>query len=376
MSEVDLAGVPLVDQHCHGLVPLPEGDLIAWRACFTESRDEGTRRDHVTTSLCYRRLLGSLASFLGCEPDEEAVLEARSRLGRGLVGRLVADAGIQTLVLDRGFPIGEVLTDDLWRAGGADTASLLRLEPLMERLVPAHASWPELRAAMAAALRDVRGQGYVGLKSIAAYRTGLEIRPWDEEEVARTLAATRRRPDGPYRIEEKPLLDALLLVALGEASRQGLPVQFHVGYGDVDADLRLGNPLHLRWVLQEPRYRGAPIVLLHHCYPYTREGAYLAAVHERVHLDLSFGIPFLGLAELEACARAALAVAPSSKLLYSSDGVWVPELHWLAARDGRRVLGRVLGECVAWGELRLGEAEAAGVAILRDNASRLYGLGA
>jgi predicted TIM-barrel fold metal-dependent hydrolase len=72
--------------------------------------------------------------------------------------------------------------------------------------------------------------------------------------------------------------------------------------------------------------------------------------------------------------RAALGVAPISKLLYSSDGIGVPELHWMGTTDGRRVLGRTLGELVAHGELRLSQAEAAGEAVLHRNALRLYRL--
>jgi predicted TIM-barrel fold metal-dependent hydrolase len=67
-------------------------------------------------------------------------------------------------------------------------------------------------------------------------------------------------------------------------------------------------------------------------------------------------------------------VAPISKLLYSSDGIGVPELHWMSAIDGRRVLGQALGELVAYGELSLSEAKAAGEDVLRGNAIRLYRL--
>ena len=72
--------------------------------------------------------------------------------------------------------------------------------------------------------------------------------------------------------------------------------------------------------------------------------------------------------------RAAFDVAPHSKLLYSSDGVGVPEIHWLSARDGRTILGTVLGERVTNGELKNVEAERMRAAVLRDNALRLYGI--
>ncbi|MFI5274640.1 MAG: amidohydrolase family protein, partial [Ktedonobacterales bacterium] len=129
-----------------------------------------------------------------------------------------------------------------------------------------------------------------------------------------------------------------------------------------------------RAVLEQRAYRGLPVVLLHEAYPYTREGAYLAAVYDRVYLDLSYATPFLSYGEMLAFTRAALGVAPTSKLLYSSDAVGLPELHWIGAIQGRRILGAALGEAVAHGELSAAEAVAAGTAVLRDNAVRLYRL--
>jgi predicted TIM-barrel fold metal-dependent hydrolase len=116
------------------------------------------------------------------------------------------------------------------------------------------------------------------------------------------------------------------------------------------------------------------VVLLHECYPYTRQGGYLAAVYQHVYLDLSYGIPLLGYGEMLSFTRQAFGVAPSSKLMYSSDGIGVPELHWISAIDGRRAIGEALGELVSRGELDLSDAEAAGESILRANATRLYRL--
>jgi uncharacterized protein len=215
----------------------------------------------------------------------------------------------------------------------------------------------------------------VALKSIVAYRTGLDVREWAGEEAEASFREFRRTSgEGPARLAHKPLLDTLLQMAFAEAARQEVPVQFHVGYGDADTDLLLGNPLHLRAVLERPDYRGMPVVLLHECYPYTREGSYLAAVYENVYLDLSYGIPFLGYGEMLSFTREALGVAPISKLLYSSDGIGVPEFHWMSAIDGRHVLGLALEELVAHDELSIPEAEAAGEDVLRRNAIRLYGL--
>ena len=379
MKALDLTQVPVVDNHCHGISQDQTfEDLASWRRAFTESTDPGMPRDHVASTIFYRRLIRTLADFLSCEPEEEAVFAARTGWDeRELTGALLRAANVDTLLLDTGFPpFEEVLpVAELGELGGCRAEPMLRLEILMEDFLAEHDSLGEVREALAAALDDIRGQGYVALKSIAAYRTGLDIREWPQEEAEESFHEYRRAAGaGSARLVHKPLLDALLHVAFTEAARQEVPVQFHVGYGDADTDLLLGNPLYLRPVLQRPDYLGMPVVLLHECYPYTRQGGYLAAVYENAYLDLSYGIPLLGYGEMLSFTRAALGVAPSSKLMYSSDGIGAPELHWMSAIDGRRVLGEALGEMVAHGELDLPEAEAAGESVLRGNATRLYRL--
>jgi hypothetical protein len=377
---VSFTDVPVVDNHCHGLVRIAEDvSPRAWRAMFTESREEAIRSEHAAAMVSYLRVMRRLAGLLGCEPLEEAVVAARRRVGaEAAIALLLEDANIDVLVVDRGFPPAEdVITDDeLHRAADVELASLLRLEPVMEQLIGGHDSVEDVRDALRLRVAEARAEGYVGLKSVAAYRSGLDIAEWTGEEVDRSFTEARAELDatGAYRLASKPLLESLLDVALREASRQELPVQFHVGYGDTDVDLLRSNPLGLRPLLESDRYRGASFVLLHECYPYTREGAYLAAVYDHVYLDLSYGIPFLGWDELLAFTRAAIAVAPTSKLLYSSDGLGVPELHWASAHDAREVLARVFSDCIARNELTSEQARGAGEDILRNNARRLYGL--
>jgi uncharacterized protein len=376
MEAVDLRDVPVVDNHCHGILRSQSfDDLVSWRRAFTESADPGMPRDHVAATAFYRRLIRTLSSFFDCEPDEEAVFTVRAgRDTTELTRELLQSANIETLLIDTGYPPPEEVLpgEELGKLADCRIQPMLRLETLMEHLLAEHGSLQEVREALAAALDDVRGQGYVALKSIVAYRTGLAVREWTEEEAENSLREFRQ--EGSARLVHKPLLDTLLHVAFAEAARQEVPLQFHVGYGDADTDLLLGNPLHLRAVLERPEYRGMPVVLLHECYPYTREGGYLAAVYENVYLDLSYGIPLLGYGEMLSFTREALGVAPISKLLYSSDGTGVPELHWMSAIDGRHVLGQALEDLVAHTELSIPEAEAAGEDVLRGNAIRLYRL--
>ena len=376
---VDLRHVTVVDNHCHGVFRSQRfDDLVSWRRAFTESADPGMPREHVASTAFYLRLIRTFAAFFDCEPEEEAVFAARAEMeGSELTGSLLRDANIEILLVDTGYPPPEEVlpASELAELAGCRVEPMLRLETLMERLLAEHGSLEEVKEALADALDDVRGQGYVALKSIVAYRTGLNVREWTGEEAEASFHDFQQAAgENSVRLAHKPLLDTLLHVAFAEAARQEVPVQFHIGYGDADTDLLLGNPLHLRAVLERPDYRGMPVVLLHECYPYTREGGYLAAIYENVYLDLSYGIPLLGYGEMLSFTREALGVAPISKLLYSSDGIGVPELHWMSAIDGRHVLGQALEDLVAHTELTISDAEAAGEDVLRGNAIRLYRL--
>ncbi len=149
-------------------------------------------------------------------------------------------------------------------------------------------------------------------------------------------------------------------------------MQFHTGFGDRDADLRLANPLHLRPVIEG--YPGVPLILLHAGWPFYQELAHLAAIYPNVWLDLSLAIPFATIG-IPAMLRDVLGMAPFSKVLFATDAFSMPEIFWLAARWGRWGLGRVLDEVVRDGLLEVDEALTAAEAILGGNARQLYRLG-
>src|SRR5437763_12664335 len=114
----------------------------------------------------------------------------------------------------------------------------------------------------------------------------------------------------------------------------------------MDIDKQLGNPLQLRAVLERHDYQTRPVVLLHDSYHYCQLGAYLATIYPHVYFDLSYAIPFLDKLEMLSFTRQALSIAPASKLMYSSDGIHIPEMHWAAAMRGRSVIGQVLSEMI------------------------------
>jgi predicted TIM-barrel fold metal-dependent hydrolase len=249
------------------------------------------------------------------------------------------------------------------------------VETFVQRLAAEAASFDDALERFDTVAGDLAGAGAVALKTIAAYRSGLRLAPVSAREAAQAWESVglEARRVAKVRLEAKPLIDFFALRALGHAARQGMVLQVHTGYGDPDLDLREANPLHLRPVLEEVAYRGAAIVLLHGAYPYTREAAFLAAVYPHVYLDISTALPPLGASELAAMLGQALAVAPASKLLLSSDGARIPEHHVLGARAARRALGQALDEAQRNGELTAVEAEELAAWPLWRTARTVYG---
>jgi predicted TIM-barrel fold metal-dependent hydrolase len=371
---MDLRSLPIVDQHAHNLLRPDAAARRPYAAAFTEGYDPDLIERHARHTLFYRRSLREVAALLGCEPTEEAVLARRTALGlEKLTEVCFRAAGLEAVLLDDGFLPDEILPV-AWHGRFVPAHRVLRLEALAEDLLTADEDFAIFLERFRAAL-DPPPPGVVALKSIAAYRTGLAVEPVSREAAAAQFAAWQRSAGaGARRLADKALVDFLLVQGLELAARHRLPVQFHTGFGDPDLDLRLANPLHLRPLLEDPRYRAAPVVLLHASYPYTREAGYLAAVYPHVYLDFGLAVPLLSVAGMRAVLGTLLELAPTTKVLYSSDAHLIPEPYYLAATWGRALLGEALEQAVRDTDLSAREADEVAAAVLAGNARALYRL--
>jgi hypothetical protein len=292
----------------------PPATLDEFRGLFSESPDP-RQWPHIATGVTYRRAIGLLAEFLGCERDERAVYERRLATDpAAYASAFLRATNTELLLLDDGYPPTDVGTawEELAAMVDIPARPVLRLE--------SH-SLEEAESA--------RERGYVALKTIAAYRGGLD------RVSAHVVAA----------------LEA------NEATGAPLPVQVHCGFGDSDLWLARADPSHLKPLIE--RFAETRFVLLH-CYPFVREAGWLAHVYGNVFFDLSLTIPHVS--RPVAALEEALELAPVSKLLYASDAARTPELYFLAARWWRDALAQVLDD----------ESDARRV--LRENAIAVYGL--
>jgi uncharacterized protein len=373
---LDLDAIPIVDNHCHSLLRRQPPDDEAFRIHLTESTFPEVARDHISTSLAYHWAIRELAVLLDCEPTPDAVHAARRDRGVEWLTREVVERGrFKTWLIDTGYGADTTYSlDELRELAPCRIEEVLRLEPLIERLILEAETFDGFLDAYRASLAGLRDRGIVGMKSVIAYRTGLHVREVERGDAAdayRTARAAGQR-DGRLRIESKPLLDFLIVIAVEESASQGVPIQFHTGLGDPDLDLTLVDPAALR-ILFADRFRAAPIVLLHTGYPYIRSLAYLAAMFPNVYADMGETILFAP-GEATEIYRELIGLAPASKLLFSTDASLVPELYWIGARIGRRALGRVLDEHIADGAIDESTALDWAEAMLWRNSEAVYSL--
>jgi uncharacterized protein len=342
-----VAEQPLVDHHCHGVL-YRDADEATLESLLSEggSFPGGSVFDS-QAGFAFRRLCPPV---LGLPPHAGLADYAARRAELGVTEvskRFLQAAGLAALCVDTGFT-PEPLTSpaELGGLAGATAHEIVRLERVAEDVAAAEGGRGGGGAAgFADAVRSAlaaRTAGAVGTKSIAAYRTGLDLdpaRPSDAEVSAaagRWLGAAGAAGSGAPRLADETLQRFLIWSGVDLA----LPVQFHIGYGDSDVDLHRCNPLLLTPLLRAIQPTGVPVMLLHN-YPFHREAGYLAQVFPHVYVDAGLATHNLGRGSPALLAEA-LELAPFGKFLYSSDAFGLPELHYLGAALFRAALSAFL----------------------------------
>ena len=364
----------LVDHHCHGVLHR-DADGATLESLLTEGPGwPGGSVFDSQAGFAFRRLCPPI---LGLPPHAELAdyTTRRAELGAAEVSRrFMVAAGLSAVCVDTGYT-PEPLTSpaELGELAGATAREIVRLERVAEDVAAAGIGAGGFADAVRSALAT-RTADAVAVKSIAAYRTGLDLNPQRPDDAEVTAAAGRwlatpGARSGLPRVFDQTLERFLIWCGVD----LGLPVQFHAGYGDSDVDLHRGNPLLLTPLLRAIQPAGVPVMLLHN-YPYHREAGYLAQVFPHVYVDVGLAAHNLG-SRATALLAEALELAPFGKFLYSSDAFGLPELHYLAAALFRRALSDFLAAGLA-GDLY---SERTVVRLARmlcaDNAKRAYGLG-
>src|SRR4051794_1014970 len=314
------------------------------------------------------------APLLDLEPHAPAdtYLARRRELGAAEVNRrLLAATGTGSFLVDTGY-LPEPITspDELAALAGGTGREVVRLEAVAEEVLAGCSA-----SGFADAFRErlaKRCADAVGVKSIAAYRVGLALegaRPSDGE-VAGAAGALLEAVDGGARLRvADPVLHRFLVWC---GIDLGLPMQFHVGYGDADVDLHRCDPLLLTDLLRATESTGVPIMLLHN-YPFHRNAGYLAQVFGHVFVDVGLAVHNVG-RRADALVAELLELAPFGKVLFSTDAFALAELYVISTALFRRALGRVLDAGIADDDWTADDAARIAAAIGAGNAARAYRL--
>lgn len=364
----------LVDHHSHGVVA-QDLSRLDFEDLITESSWPAGAGRTVFDSQVGLGVRWHCAPVLGLPPGVSPAryLARRAELGADEVNRrLLMAAGVDALLVETGYLGDGVLgVAEMGELAGARGYEVVRLETVAEQLMSSGIGSREFVDAYPAALQAAT-ETAVGLKSIIAYRHGLDFDPArpSAAEVVDAVRAWHIRDEraGRWRVDDPVLLRHLIWAGVD----RGLPLQFHVGFGDADVDLHRCNPLLMTAWLRATREL-VPAVLLLHTYPFHREAGYLAHVYPHVYADVGLALNYTGARSVAVLAES-LELTPFHKALYSSDAFGASELFFLGAHWFRRGMAQALGEWVARGDAGPGDAERIIRMVGADNARSVYGL--
>ncbi|KAN0120472.1 Amidohydrolase domain containing protein, partial [Russula decolorans] len=385
-----LRDYPAIDNHAHPLLTEENRDRLAFEGLTSEA--EGAALQDAVYTLAHTTARGNLTQLYDLPHHVlwDDVKRYRAALSYDeLCGVCFRKAKIQCILIDDGVGgVKEMGEEYQWhdRYMHSPTRRIVRVEVVAQDIISeihkmGEFWWPttllktfseKLRERLEANAKD---SNVAGFKSVVCYRTGLEVStvPNRSAETSALFDSFKHSQSNvPLRLANKPLNDLVVRVTLEIAAEYNKPVQFHTGLGDADITLTSSSPALLQpLIVANPR---TTFVLLHASYPYMREAGYLTAMYKNVFLDIGEVFPVVSRGGQEAVIRQLLELAPTNKIMWSSDGHWWPETYYLGSFQARRALSSVLQDAVKANELT--EEEAAKVAknILFHTANRVYRL--
>jgi predicted TIM-barrel fold metal-dependent hydrolase len=374
---VSISEIPLVDHHCHGVVP-DDLDRRSFEGFINEGFDpapEGTSHFDSPVGLAIRRWCAPVLELQPL-PSPDEYLARRAELGAEEVHRrFLRSAGLESLLVETGYTAAaDVLSPAaMGSLAAAPAHEVVRLEAVAEAVARRGVEAAAYPGAFARSLEEAAAEA-VGLKTVVAYRGGFGLDPTPPSAREVVDAAGRWLSKGEVpRLEDPVLLRHGIWTGVELARDRGLPLQIHAGYGDPDLTLHLANPSLLTDLLRALGELAVDVVFLH-CYPYHREAGYLAAVFPHVYFDVGQALNYTGPGARQVLSEA-MELAPFTKQLYSSDAFALAELHYLGALLFRRSLAVILEDWVRRDECSAAEADRIAELVGRANARRIYPLG-
>ncbi|EFX03677.1 extracellular developmental signal biosynthesis protein [Grosmannia clavigera kw1407] len=383
---------PVIDHHAH---PLLKPECVGRHPLLSIiSEAHGDALEDSASTFAYHRAVKQLAAVLGCGSTWKSVVAAieqrRSEDYNAWVSQCLH--GIETVLLDDGLDNEDDAFQYTWhnRFTRSKCYRIVRIEVVAAEIINRHLGSGYLDTTFDSVLEEfdtkikqaIADPKVAGFKSVICYRTGLDIPGAVDlgaaREVLSDIVSDYTGPGRRFRRLQHAGLSELFphrtaILIRDSAAGHKKPIQFHTGLGDNDITLTKSSPAHLQEFIRT--YPTVPIILLHSGYPYMRDTAYLAAMYANVYADIGEVFPFLSRDGQESVIREIFELCPGSKIMWSTDGHWLPETYLLAVTQVREVLETVLCDNVRKGDISWQSA----IDLTRDvffrNANRLYQLG-
>lgn len=378
--KIDLSGIPLIDNHAH---PFPGGraSQTTYERNFTLSltpKNPVDIRSTLLFEMLNRRLRKVLDLPENCSIEE--IKATRNRLleenRKAYIDMLWKDAGYAGMIADVGSPVTKNLLtkeemDEFERdLDGYFMQKVNRLEWVAEDVIESGThSFEEFTQMYVDGLKKMaREQKLVGLKSIIAYKTGLEVRVLSEAQFRE--AYYLYLSDTANRDYEKVFRDYCFCKGCEVAAELDLPLQIHTALGDSPMlNLHKCDPLHLYDAINA--YPDTKFVLIHAGYPYCEELGFLMAHYDNVYGDVSSMVPFASIAG-ETKIRSIMEMAPMTKLMFGTDAGGVPEQFWYGGILFRTFFTNILQDLVDRDYISYSYAMETAENVMYKNIKRLY----
>ncbi|MEC5423236.1 amidohydrolase family protein [Virgibacillus sp. C22-A2] len=378
---INLGEIKTIDVHCHPFIanekPYREEEflrVLSLSVIPDMFKAGNMNRNGVYPGMnMYMQItIRKLAKYFSCEPVLEEVVKKRNELAKDFplyTQELFDDVRLEGLLVDFGYPKPHISHQEFRKNTGFESLEIYRIEPVMDKLRNEHSNFSDFIDNYRLDLRSaLEANHVVGLKSIIAYRSGLDIGAKDEKKAKQDYAQFVKNE----RAVAKSLRDYCMHIAMEECTHTDKVMHIHTGVGDGEVVLPKSSPSLLIDMLREKNYENTKVHLVHGGYPWMDEAGFIASILPNVYLDISLQNPFAGHGVKRIISQV-FEFAPFNKVMYGSDSFTIPEMNWLGVKLFKECFEQVLDEWVELDYMDKDMAYLIGEMVLYRNFEAVYG---
>ncbi|AXH99825.1 amidohydrolase [Sporosarcina sp. PTS2304] len=383
MKKVKLTGVKVVDVHAHPFKEKLEAQspvgflrnlsLSVIPEMFSDLSEVEKNQPYPGSNMWIQRLLRGMSQYLNCNEDIEAIVHARNEQSKDFSAytqKLFKDVNLQGAIMDFGYPQPPIDREDFEELCDIKVWEISRIEPLMVELSEDYESFEEFISLYRKRLQeDLCKEHVVGLKTIIAYRSGLDVEEIDESAATKEYETFKK----DTRSAVKRLRDYCFHIAMECCTEADKFMHIHTGIGDGEVVLPKASPSYLLDIFRQEKYKNTKVHLVHGGYPWMEEAAFIVSILPNVYMDISLQNPFTAHG-VERIMSQVFELAPFDKVMYGSDAFTVPEMNWMGVKIFIENFERVLNSWVEKDYMDVEKAQYIGEMVLYRNFEKIYNI--